>query len=166
MSCWRTGVSVMATLLDTSALVVLTRRHPRPGTEGVVRAAERELKGGQCFISAVTVTEMLVGVRTGVQALRLERLLEPIGRVSVLLEIAAAAGQMGAWVRHLARPVPATDLLIAATAVWLDVPLLTCDADFARPPAQALKNLIPGNGAAAEGARLWQELQLHPASVV
>ena len=54
------------------------------------------------------------------------------------------------------RTIPLPDLLIAATAVWLDVPLLTCDSDFARGRALA-SEAEPG---------LWSSLRRHPASVV
>ena len=50
--------------------------------------------------------------------------------------------------------IPLPDLLIAATAVWLDVPLLTCDSDFAR-------GLELGSEVDAEG---WGSLRLHPSS--
>ena len=108
----------MATVLDTSALVVLMRRSRPPELEPVADAARGELEAGRALLSAVTVAELLVGSREG------------------------------------PRLGPLLDLLIGATAVWLDVPLLTCDSEFRRG--------IEAGDASRLGA--WSKLRLHAAS--
>lgn len=144
----------MATVLDTSALVVLMRRSRPPELEPVADAARGELEAGRALLSAVTATELLVGSRgedgTG-------PLLELVGRLPVVdtgREVAQLAGRMGATARQTGATIPLPDLLIAATAVWLEVPLLTCDSDFRRG--------IKVDDGAESG--LWSKLRLHAAS--
>jgi hypothetical protein len=59
--------------------------------------------------------------------------------------------------------IPLADLLIAATAVHLDIPLLTCDHDFARGRRLAARDRR--HRTKGGGGVLWQRLELHPASV-
>lgn len=144
----------MATLLDTSALVVLMRRARPTELETVARAARDELEAGRGLLSAVTAAELLVGARGQAEADRLMELVERLPVVDAGREIARMAGQMGGSARRAGATLPLPDLLIAATAVWLDVPLLTCDSDFRR-----------GKGAgSSSGAGPWGELRIHPAS--
>jgi predicted nucleic acid-binding protein len=141
----------VATLLDTSALVVLIRRRRPAEREAVAEAARAELEGGRALVSAVTAAELLVGVRDEPAAELVGRLLGHLPVVDAGREVGVLAGRMGATARAGGRTVPLPDLLIAATAVWLDLPLLTCDTDFARAVE-----------AAGEGP--WRSLRLHPAS--
>jgi predicted nucleic acid-binding protein len=69
-------------------------------------------------------------------------------------DIAVRAGRMGAVARARGALVPVPDLLIAATAITLDIPLLTCDSDFGR-----------GSGLGGRAGD-WARLRLHPASDV
>ncbi|HUH11832.1 MAG TPA: PIN domain-containing protein, partial [Longimicrobiales bacterium] len=61
----------MATLLDTSALVVLLRRSPEPARARVAAAAAAELRGSHGLVSAVTLAELLIGARDGAGAERI-----------------------------------------------------------------------------------------------
>jgi len=67
--------------------------------------------------------------------------------------------ELGAFLSSRGSPIPLADLLIAATAVWLGVPLLTWDGDCARAKREALR--APPTH---QGADLWRSLDLHPAS--
>lgn len=71
----------MATLLDTSALVVLLRRRPPAGREVVAATAEGHLRAGRGVLSSVTVTELLVGARDRAAE---GRVLELLGRLPVV----------------------------------------------------------------------------------
>jgi predicted nucleic acid-binding protein len=153
----------VATLLDTSALVVLVRRDRAPDLEMVARAAREEIDSGRCFVSSVTATELIVGARGDAGLTALGTLLEALPVVAVDREVATLAGLMGAYARKMGATIPLADLLITATAVHIDIPLLTCDQDFARGRRLAprrRRSLAPGSG-----EELWQRFALHPASV-
>jgi predicted nucleic acid-binding protein len=145
----------VATVVDTSALVVFLRRGHAAELAGVADAARGELEAGRALLSVVTATELLVGARDGQAVERLSRLLHGVPVVGADREIGQMGGRLGAVARWNGLTVPLPDLLIAATAIWLDVPLLTCDSDFGRGRALAS---LPGPGP-------WAELRLHPASV-
>jgi predicted nucleic acid-binding protein len=132
MSCSRTGGWTVATLLDTSALVVLMRRGRPAALEAVAEAARSELEAGRAMVSVVTSVELRVGARGPGAADRLDGFLARLPVVDAGREIGALAGRMGAVAHSAGETIPLPDLLIAATAVWLEVPLLTCDSDFAR----------------------------------
>lgn len=144
----------MATLLDTSALVVLMRRGRLAALESVAEAARGELEAGRALVSVVTAAELRVGARDAPAGERIGALLERLPVVDAGREIATLAGRMGAAARSAGATIPLPDLLIAGTAVWLDVQLLTCDADFAR-------GVEAGSGDEGGG---WATLRLHPAS--
>lgn len=146
----------MATLLDTSALVVLVRRGRPSALEPVAEAVRGELEAGRALVSVVTATELRVGARDRRAAERIGALLDRLPVVDAGREIGALAGGMGAAARAAGATVPLPDLLIAGTAVWLDIPLLTCDSDFGRGVEV---------GAGDEGGG-WATLRLHPSSRV
>lgn len=130
-------------------------RRSRPaGLGAMADAARAELEVGRGLVSVVTAVELRVGARDRRAEDRLDRFLERLPVVDVGREIGALCGRMGAVVRSAGATIPLPDLLIAATAVWLDIPLLTCDSDFAR-------GLEVGSGEDPEG---WGALRLHPAS--
>ncbi len=68
-------------------------------------------------------------------------------------EVAQLAGRMGSAARQAGSTIPLPDLLIAASAVWLDVPLLTCDSDFRRG--------VEVGGGSEPG--MWSKLRFHAA---
>jgi predicted nucleic acid-binding protein len=146
----------VATVVDTSALVVFLRRGHAAELSGVADAARGELEAGRALLSVVTATELLVGGRDGEAVERLTRLLHGIPVVSADREVSELGGRLGAVARWNGQTIPLPDLLIAATAIWLDVPLLTCDSDFGRGRALAS---LPEPGP-------WGGFRLHPASVI
>lgn len=145
----------MATLLDTSALVIFLRRRRDPALAQVADAARQALEAGRGLLSVVTSAELLVGARDAEAVARVSALLDALPVVAAGREVGELAGRMGAAARAAGETIPLPDLLIAATAVWLDVPLLTCDSDFGRGRDLA--------SAAAAGP--WSSLRLHPASL-
>jgi predicted nucleic acid-binding protein len=102
----------------------------------------------------MTAAELLVGSRGMAGRRRIEDLLDRLPVVDAGREVALVGGRMGAAARQAGATIPLPDLLIAATAVWLDVPLLTCDSDFRRG--------MEAGGGTEEGD--WSRLRLHPAS--
>lgn len=166
----------MAALLDTTVAVLLLRgdRAPIGDRKGVggarardrredpgalIRAARAEIAGGAAILPTVAVSELLIGERSSRGSAALASLLERLPTAILPTEGARHAGLMGSFLRERGGSIPLPDLLIAATAVWLDVPLLTWDADYARSSRLARKSRW-----AHEGAELWRRLSLHPAS--
>ncbi|HUG39540.1 MAG TPA: PIN domain-containing protein [Longimicrobiales bacterium] len=144
----------MAILLDTSAVVVFLRRGRPARYEAAATAAGEALAGGRALLSAVSSAELLVGARDRRAVADLSSLLASVPVVAVDREVGALAGRMGALARQAGATIPLPDLLIAATAAWLDVPLLTCDSDHARGAALGTS---PAGGP-------WSSLRLHAAS--
>jgi predicted nucleic acid-binding protein len=153
----------VATLLDTSALAVFIRRRRPSGVEELARAAREELEAGRVLVSSVTAVELLVGASSDAAVKQLSGLLDALPVVSPDRDVALLAGRMGAYARARGATIPVPDLLIAATAVWLDVSILTCDSDFLR--GSRLGHTEEGVNREDDGGRLWGRLRLHPASV-
>lgn len=147
----------MATLLDTSALVALLRRRPPRGMEAIAEATSIRVRAGTALVSVVTVTELLVGARDRAAQERLSDLLGRLPAVAVDRDVAERAGRMGRVARARGMTLPLPDLAIAATGAHLGVPLLTCDADFARGVVLA-RNARP--------AEAWHGFELDAASIV
>lgn len=147
----------MATLLDTSALVVLLRRRPPEGREVVASTASARLREGRAIVSSLTVAELLVGARNRAAEDRVMELLSRLPVVACDREVGELAGRMGRAAREAGATLPLPDLAIAATARWLDVPLLTADRDFRRGEELATK---------ARRGDPWRGFQLDPGSIV
>lgn len=120
-------------------------------------ALRAELRSGRAIVSAVTLAELVVGARDAAAEARVLDLLHRLPVVAADREVAARAGRMGRSARARGATLPLPDLLIAATAQWIGVPLLTCDSDFGRGRALA---------SAAPPGEPWHGFELHPASVV
>lgn len=150
----------MAALFDTSVVVLLLTRSPPEEALRAIRAARIEIEGGGALLAAVAAAELGVGARTPEAARDLEGRLARIPTVSLPPEAARHAGAMGGFLRESGATVPLPDLLIAATAIWVDVPLLAWDREYARALeiATASKSDHPG-------AAQWRKLRLHPASL-
>jgi predicted nucleic acid-binding protein len=149
----------VAALFDTTVAVLLLRRRRPPETLPLVRAARSEIERGSALLPAIAVSELVLGERTPAGVERLSSALARITTAVLPAEAARHAGVMGSFLAAEGSPIPVPDLLIAATAVWLDVPLLTWDGDYARSRERALACHSPH-----PGAELWRTLVLHPAS--
>lgn len=149
----------MATLVDTSVLAVLIRKRPSEHDRAVRRARE-EIVSGRGLISVVSLAELLVGASDASGAARLRELLRPVPVAPLNEEAGVTAGLLGAYARRRGATVPLPDLLIAATALRLEIPLLTVDSDFARGRNVALEDDEPD-----EDADLWKALRLDPAGI-
>lgn len=153
----------MAVLFDTTVPVLLIRSRRRRSAAGdsseLIAAAQSEIEAGSAVLPSVAVSELLVGETSAEGSGALASTLVGLPTVVLPVEAARDAGVMGSFLRTSGGPVPLPDLLIAATALWLEIPLLTWDADFARSRA-----IAEGSASEHEGAALWRALRLHPAS--
>lgn len=154
-------MATVPALLDSTVGILLLRRKPVSEASGLIREARAEIGRGTAFLPAVTVTELLLGERKPKRIQVLSELLARIPTVPLTEEAAHIAGTMGAFLRTRAAPVPFSTLVTAATAVWLDLPLLTWDPDFHR--AGQIARQEPSNH---PGSEPWQKLRLHPESRV
>lgn len=149
----------MAVLLDTSAVVLLLRRHSPPDTAALLDAARTAIDSGSALLPAVAASELLVGERRPAESEILGHALARIPTAILAPEAARLAGAMGAFLASRGAAIPLPDLLVAGTALWLGVPLLTWDGDFARSIQVAERRGTPHPGAQA-----WSRLRLHAAS--
>ena len=118
----------MGTLIDTSVLIALQRGQIDPNTLGKTDDEE------PVAIAAITASELLHGVHrlTGAVArTRAERFVEQIlSSVPVIafdLDIARVHARLDAELSTAGRTIGDADLMIAATAVWLDYRVATRD---------------------------------------
>lgn len=153
----------MAVLFDTTVPVVLIRQgrgeSPPKGAEDLIAAARHEIESSSAVLPAVSITELLIGESSVGGRDALAAALLDLPTVVFPAEAARDAGVMGSFLRASGRPIPLPDLLIAATALWLEVPLLAWDGDYARS-----RDVAAAAEADHEGAGLWRQLRLHPAS--
>lgn len=166
----------MAALFDTTVAVLLLRgdrvsrpignalgaaraRDHREDPVALIRAARNEIAAGAAILPTVAVSELLIGERSSRRSGALASLLEHLPTAILPAEGARHAGLMGSFLRARGGSIPLPDLLIAATAVWLDVPLLTWDGDYSRSSRLARRSR-----SAHKGAELWRRMILHPAS--
>jgi predicted nucleic acid-binding protein len=150
---------MVAALFDTTVGILLLRRKEPPETLPLLRAAKSEIERGSALLPAMAVTELVLGERDPAGSERLSSALAKIPTAVLPAEAARDAGAMGSFLRAEGAPIPVPDLLIAATAVWLGLPLLTWDGDYARSRERAVASRSPHRG-----AELWKALVLHSAS--
>lgn len=135
----------MGALFDTSALIAGER-----GAGAVERVLGAEIESK---VSAITIAEFAKGVeRASTAAVRRRReeelaaLLEVFAVVDVDLRVARTAALVWADLERRGWLIPAFDLVIAATAMTYDWPLVTSDAHFRRVDGLALVE-IPSSDA-------------------
>lgn len=149
----------MAALFDTTVAVLLLRRSPPEQAGELIRAARSEIAAGTALLPASAVAELVIGEKGESGARRLASALERLPAAVLPVEAALDAGSMGAFLVLHGMPIPYPDLLIAATAVWLDVPLLTWDTDYSRSFRLAVES-----DSTHPGAELWRRLRIHSSS--
>jgi predicted nucleic acid-binding protein len=149
----------VAALFDTSVAVLLIRRSVPAAAGDLMRAAEQEIASGTAILPAVAISELLIGERSAAVT-ELSARLRNVPTAVLPVDAAADAGVMGAFLSGRGASVPLPDLFIAATAVWLGIPLLAWDSDYARA-----SRLAHEEGGGHPGARLWRSLRLHPSTL-
>lgn len=119
-------------LLDTSVLSLVFRRRgsrePEPSVVDVVRRMLRQ--DAPLTIPGIVLQEVLSGVRTEPQFLRLKRLLEGFPILVAEQHHHVRAARIANACRRKGVATSAVDCLISALATEHDAPLLTMDEDF------------------------------------
>ena len=121
----------MALLIDTSVLIDLERASP---------SLPPDAQGQAILISAITASELLHGVERAADEARrarratfVERILDVVPVLPIDLDVARVHARIWASLLRRGSVIGAHDLLIAATALAHDLPLLTRNArEFAR----------------------------------
>lgn len=118
----------MTVVVDSSVLIPLERG------EIDLAVAYASAPDAELVMAAISASELLHGAhraksvvsRARIEA-RIERLLSAVPIVEFDLEIARVHAALGADLRSRGQAMGAHDLIIAATAVWLDAPIATRD---------------------------------------
>ncbi len=131
----------MGLIVDTNVFIRFERLK-----ETVDFARWEEL--GEVFISAITVSELLVGVHRAttpeVRAKRaafVEAIISRIPAIAFTTDVARVHAEIFAELARQGMPIGAHDLLIAATGLALGYPVMTGNvAEFARVPGLRVVN--------------------------
>lgn len=115
----------MGLILDTSVIIGFEKAAPNLHTETLAGY-------GEVFISAVTVSELLVGVhradndaRRVRRAAFVEAVLARVGTLPFTFEVARIHAEVFATLAKKGQLIGAHDLIIAATALYHGFPVLT-----------------------------------------
>lgn len=109
----------MQTIVDTSALIAYLRKES-PG-ELVLTLLEEE----DVFVPAVCIFELLAGVRSEKHLQQRRQLLDLTGIVEMDRKISEKAAELFTELRSKGITIDNEDLIIAATSIIFDLPLLT-----------------------------------------
>ena len=118
----RSDASIIC-LLDTSVVIDFLRNR-----ENTVRIVSSWQDRGFMGVSVLTVCELYQGIRQEEEE-HTGMFLEGLAVIELDRRVALDAGMMLYQLRREGRSAPIIDGLIAATALALDVPLITNDAD-------------------------------------
>ncbi|RQH00046.1 PIN domain-containing protein [Natrarchaeobius oligotrophus] len=115
-------------ILDTSFLVDVLR-----GEETVKKAIRTVDERGTARVSSVTVMELWEGVHLADSAENqraiVKNVLEDVREVPFDRDCATTAGEINARLHRNGTPIEAADVMIAATALVHDVPVVTKNVD-------------------------------------
>ena len=125
----------MAVVVDTSVFIHAERHR------AAIDMSRWRDRGSQ-LLCAITVSELLMGVhrantdaRREARRLFVERILSSIPVLDFNANVARTHAEVNANLKQLGTPIGLHDLLIAATARFHGLPLLTCNvAEFSRVP--------------------------------
>ena len=140
----------MAVIIDTSVFI-----HAERHRTGIDMSRWRD-RGSQ-LLCAITVSELLVGVhRANTEARRearrlfVERILSSIPVLDFTAVVARTHAEVNANLKQLGTPIGLHDLLIAATARFHGLSVLTCNvAEFSRVPGLEVLGYESDTGSAA-----------------
>ncbi len=132
----------MIRLLDTNICIYLIKRKPPEVLQRFISYAV-----GDIGVSSITVAELCYGVeksgRPAQNRQALEQFLLPLVVMPFDDEAAQVYGSIRAELERRGTPIGALDLLIAAHALALDVPLVTNNtAEFRRVPGLRVENWV------------------------
>jgi len=137
----------VAVVIDTSVFI-----HAERHRTGIDMSRWRD-RGSQ-LLCAITVSELLVGVhrantdaRREARRLFVERIVSSIPVLDFNAVVARTHAEVNAELRRLGTPIGLYDLLIAATARFHGLPVLTCNvAEFSRVPGLEVLGYESGSG--------------------
>ncbi len=141
----------MAVVIDTSVFIHAERHR----TE--IDMSRWRDRGSQ-LLCAITVSELLMGVhRANTEARRearrlfVERILSSIPVLDFNAVVARTHAEVNANLKQLGTPIGLHDLLVAATARFHGLPVLTCNvAEFSRVPGLEVLGYESDTGSAAQ----------------
>lgn len=122
------------TLIDTSAWVEALRRD---GDESVRSRVEALLKTGHAILCDIVILELWNGARGEYERSKLRQITETLDRVPTTDAVWTTANNLATACRTQGITVPATDLLIAATARVHGLELLEADGHFRMIPEES-----------------------------
>lgn len=134
----------MRRLLDTNICIYLIKQKPPE-----VLQTFKQFAVGDIAISAITVAELAFGASKSKQQARnqaaLSQFLAPLIVVPFDAGAAQIYGKVRAWLESQGTPIGALDLLIAAQALHLNLPLVTNNTkEFERIPDLKVENWVGG----------------------
>jgi tRNA(fMet)-specific endonuclease VapC len=132
----------MQFMLDTNICIYVIKRQPESVLKKFTAFAV-----GDLGLSIVTLAELEYGIarssQTGKNRTALEEFVSPLEVAAFDREAASVYGNIRAAVERRGNPVGSMDLLIAAHAVSLDVPLVTNNVkEFRRIPELRVENWV------------------------
>lgn len=136
-------MAIKSLMLDTSAYSAFKR--------GNSQVIDELRKARWIFLPAIVIGELLAGFELGTHLIRNQRELaefQDSSRVQVVpitQETAARYAHIFAQLRRSGRPIPTTDLWIAATAMEHGAILLTTDGHFLEIPQIITKHIVTTN---------------------
>ncbi len=143
----------MAVVIDTSVFIHAERHRTK------IDMSRWRDRGSQ-LLCAITVSELLMGVhrantdaRREARRLFVERILSSIPVLDFTANVARTHAEVNANLKQPGTPIGLHDLLIAATARFHGLPVLTCNvAEFSRVPGLEVLGYEPGTNSAASPA--------------
>ena len=132
----------MRYLLDTNICIYIMKKRP----ESVIKKFQ-SFRGGDIGISSVTLAELNYGVAKSQRVVHnknlLEQFLVPMELYAFDCLAAEAYGHLRAQLEKKGRPIGAMDLMIAAHALSLDMPIVTNNIrEFKRVTGLKVENWI------------------------
>lgn len=130
-------------LLDTNILTAILKTNPK----AIEKRRESNLKGDRLFISCITYFESeggLLAVNATKKLAMLENLCNNDIQVVFLneIEIVHIASRIYADLRRKGTPIQFPDILIAATAIYHQMILVSNDSDMLRVDGLTLENWL------------------------
>ena len=130
----------MRVMLDTNICIYVIKRHPQEVIERF-----RSFAVGEIGVSVITLAELQYGASKSSQPKRnheaLQQFVSPLRVADFDRRASAVYGDLRPKLERRGRPIGAMDLLIAAHALSLDVPLVTNnEKEFGRVAGLVVEN--------------------------
>ena len=134
-SSLRSGMIMV--LIDTSAWIEALRVD---GDSGIRQRVAALLKAGQVVLCDMVILELWNGARGERERAELRSIIDVLTKVPISRGVWSRASSLAVQCRAIGVTVPATDLLIAATARFHGIDLLESDRHFRMIPDEDLSS--------------------------